>query len=552
MMHARWLLILLCLFGLPAAASNTGGDIPPALQPWQDWVLHDVQGWHCPHPPERAEPVSCQWPGVLELELDARGGRFSQRWQVYESGPVPLPGGEGLWPQQVRVDGKPVPVVPASGHPAVHLPAGTHRIEGRFQWHALPGRLPLSPAIGLLRLRIDGHEVPAYRRDANGLLWLGPTRSRAARPEADRVFLQVFRRIDDRIPVRIETRIHLRVSGQPREARLPLVLPEGFTPYRLHSSLPARLEADGQLRLQLRPGIWQITLLARSTGPVRTLALPAATAPWPQEELWSLDSGHYREAELGGGERVDPTQTELPPAWQKLPTRRMIPGKTRLELVELRRLSPEDRPDQLELRRSLWPDIHGSGWTVVDQMEGQLQRSWRLQQMPPLLLGRASANGRDRLITRLPEEPAAGIELREGKLALMAVSRIEEDTAALPANGWNTRMDRVSATLNLPPGWRLLATRGTEPVSGAWLQRWTLLDLFLVLITAVACLRLFGPAWGLVALLALGLAWHEPGAPHYAWLHLLAAAGLARVLPAGRLQWLARIWQWLALGILLL
>ena len=42
------------------------------------------------------------------------------------------------------------------------------------------------------------------------------------------------------------------------------VLPDGFTPVSIQSQLPARLEPDGNLRVQVRPGRWQITLVARA------------------------------------------------------------------------------------------------------------------------------------------------------------------------------------------------------------------------------------------------------------------------------------------------
>ena len=52
--------------------------------------------------------------------------------------------------------------------------------------------------------------------------------------------------------------------------------------------------------------------------------------------------------------------------------------------------------------------------------------------------------------------------------------------------------------------------------------------------TAAVAGRLFGWPWGLVALLALAVAYHEPRAPRQVWLHVLASLALLRVLPAGR------------------
>jgi hypothetical protein len=49
----------------------------------------------------------------------------------------------------------------------------------------------------------------------------------------------------------------------------------------------------------------------------------------------------------------------------------------------------------------------------------------------------------------------------------------------------------VSGQLHLPPGWRLLHASGVDEVADTWLQRWTLLDIFLVLVIAVAIGRLY-------------------------------------------------------------
>ena len=91
----------------------------------------------------------------------------------------------------------------------------------------------------------------------------------------------------------------------------------------------------------------------------------------------------------------------------------------------------------------------------------------------------------------------------------------------------------VSGVLNLPPGWRLLSAGGVDVIPGTWFERWTLLDLFVVLIIALAVFKLWNWRWGLLALLTLGLTYHEPGAPRLVWLCLLAAVALLRFLPEG-------------------
>jgi hypothetical protein len=54
-----------------------------------------------------------------------------------------------------------------------------------------------------------------------------------------------------------------------------------------------------------------------------------------------------------------------------------------------------------------------------------------------------------------------------------------------------------------------------------------------VLIIALAVSKPWGFHWGLGALLAMTLSWHEPGAVRLLWLCLIAAARLLGVAPGG-------------------
>jgi len=53
-----------------------------------------------------------------------------------------------------------------------------------------------------------------------------------------------------------------------------------------------------------------------------------------------------------------------------------------------------------------------------------------------------------------------GVELRKGQLHLVAESRYQASTGTVPAVGWDHDFQSLSANLHLPPGWRLLTTRG--------------------------------------------------------------------------------------------
>ena len=175
----------------------------------------------------------------------------------------------------------------------------------------------------------------------------------------------------------------------------------------------------------------------------------------------------------------------------------------------------------------------GGGYTWSDKVEGTLTRSWRLEMAPPSRLERVVVAGRDQVITRRAGSApgAAGVEVRQGTVLLGAEGRIE-NRWALPAVGWDHGFQQVTGELHLPPGWRLLAATGVDEVPGTWIGRWTLLDLFLVLVIALAVRHLWGTRWGLIALAAMIVSWQERDAPQWVWIVVLALEALRRLLPA--------------------
>ena len=535
-MRYRWLLLLV-LLGLAILPAQAGAavQIPESLRPWVDWVLHDSPQAHCPflyNAPER----HCAWPARLELKLNDTGGGFTQQWQVDAEAWLPLPGDAEHWPQSVTVNGEAALVSLDSGRPALRLPAGSYRVTGQFLWGRLPETLLIPPATGLLALSINGAVVAFPELEGDGRLWLRGRQAGKRTQDGDRLDLQVFRRIVDANPLQVLTRIEMDVSGVQREVTLDNTLLPGFLPLRISSPLPARLEPDGRLRVQLRPGHWTVEVATRATSYVVELSAPAQAAPWPGEEVWVFESNNsLRLVELEGLVGIDPAQTRLPQDWRNLPAYRVLPGDT-LRFKVIRRGDPDPEPDRLMLDRSLWLDFDGKGYTLHDEISGSMTHAWRLEVQPGIELGQIVIDGMPQLITTLPDSSQAGVEVRRGVIRLGADSRYERSTATLPVAGWDHDFQQVNATLNLPPGWKLLAASGVDRVSTTWLQRWSLLDLFLVLIGALAVLRLWGWPWGLLALLTLGLTWHEPGAPRFVWLNILAAIALLRVLPHNRFR----------------
>ncbi len=549
----RALLVVFSLAMGAAAASPVA--VPPALEGWRGWALDGQEYRRCPLLSSAdagdASSFKCVWPERLTLSLDAQGGRFAQHWQLFAEGWIRLPGNVEHWPLSVRVNGNAGAVVQRQGFPALRLAAGNYAVTGEFDWSARPESIDIDPRTALVDLKLDGRAVAQPERPG-GSVWLGKRRS-AEQPE--RMEVQVYRLLLDEVPAQLVTRIRLQVAGDAREELFGPVLPEGFIPTSLQSALPARLEQEGKLRVQVRPGSWEITLNARGVAVAKELKRPTAQGTWAREEIWSFQGqDRLRIAAAEGAEGVDPAQANVPPEWRRDPAFRMGVD-SRLTVVERSRGLQNVDDNRLALFRSLWLDFDHGGLTSVDRINGRMLRDWRLETAAPFVVQSASAGGENLLITRNSQGEGVGLELRAPNLALQATTRSSRSGGSLPASGWATRFDSVSGELILPPGHRLLAIAGADRAPTSWLEHWGLWGVFGVLVVAVFAGWLAGVPAGIVALVALLLTYQE--GPEYIWLwsNLLAAMALARAAPEGRLQRFARSYRlasFVVLGIALL
>jgi len=557
------LLVLSTLFfaSLLQAKPLTREQVPEPLKPWISWVLQDNPELACPFLYNSYEQKRCSWPTQLALDLTPAKGVFSISWKVYKDSWVSLPGDNKHWPLNVTVNGKPALVMDKNGIPSIKLVAGPdhlakYQLKGQFLWDAIPDNMAIPDDTGLIGLTVNGLAIPAPTIK-DGQLWLKESDSGQRKPEniQNNLAVQVFRKMIDEVPLQVLTHLVLDVSGEQREVKLPFPLLNGFIPLQLQSPLPARLEPDGQLIVQVRPGQWQIEILARSTKELSAIAYPQESKDWPESEIWAFEARpELRVVEIEQLSAIDASQTNLPEDWKNLPAYKINQGQA-MGFKVIRRGDPEPEPNQLSITRKLWLDFDGKGYTVNDAINGRMTSGWRLNALPDTQLGKVTLDGNNQLITQQAGTNKQGVELRKGMIMLDADSRIKGDIDAMSAVGWEQSFHTVSAELNLPPGWRLLAARGVDNVPDSWISRWTLLDLFLVLITALATGRLWDRYWGALALITLVIIWHEPGAPHYVWLNILAATALLGVLPQGKFYKFTRGYLnvcWLALVLIAL
>jgi hypothetical protein len=515
-------------------------DAPPALAPWQGWVLDKHPDANCTRVALNIEQRVCAWPGRLSLAVSDKGGSFSQSLLVEGAGWVGVPGDREHWPQALTLNGRTVSALEHNGLPMLWLERGDYVLRGNFEWHALPQSLTLPAATALLELNLNGASVAAPNLD-RGRLWLRAPAATADAGEHNSVKVEVFRRIHDDIPRTVRTVLRLSVAGKARELKLGRFLLADAEPIRFDAPLPARIEDDGSLRVQARAGQWEIALDARLLGDANTFAMSRQGDDWPAQEVWAFAAEPaLRRVQIDGAPSVDPSQLDLPADFANLPTW-LLDADTRLVLTEQARGDASPPPNELSLDRTVWLDFHGDGATIRDRINGRLTQGWRLDAQPAVQLGRVSIDGQPRLVTQLDKGGAAGVEIRNPQVSLEALARLD-DIDGLNAAGWQTDFNGVQMQLLVPPGWKLWHASGPDRVEASWVSHWNLWAIFLSLLIVAAVLRLLDWRWAMVAALTVALVYHERLGLIVLLLPLLVAIALLRVVDAANARrWIQRI-----------
>ena len=479
------------------------------MDKWESWVLEDHQQHDCPWLMAKGKDKACIWPGALALQAGAKGGTFTYTVDVYEKRAfISVPGNADHWPTHVVVNGKPAPIVERNKRPHIALSSGHHKIHGNFSWAKRPAQLAIPRNVAIVSLQLDGKSRAVDRR--NGQLIFSSQSDVTQKKANDSLSLEVFRLLSDGVPVTMSTHITLSVSGKPREVTFGRVMLTGTELLHIRSPIPARIEADGSMRAQVTAGEHTIQVFSRFIQSPDAIITEKLTKEWPESEYISFKSAtDIRQAKLSGPISIDTTQISIPVEWEEYPTYRMGDGET-LNIETEFRGDHSPGANELYVTRDLWLDFDGEGITALDRISGEMKKDWRLNAAKGTSIGRATVDNAPVLITR--SAGLEGIEVRSPNIELEAVTRTES-TSGFSASGWDARADEYSATLHLPPGWRVLHATGVDSVWGTWLSQWDLWDVFLVLIIISVTRKLIGNSVAALATGAFLIALHEPGTP---------------------------------------
>ena len=531
---------LLWLFSLPLFAQE---NIPKPIQEWQAWVLDGSEYLECPfiNHAEYMVPDShlCAWPSALVINANDQGAAFEQAWNILEESIIPLPGDGAHWPHSVLANNQPVPIIRYKDGPAVQLKAGTYRITGQFNWNETPESILIPSTYPLVNLTINQQEVP-FPKIESGELWF--QQSEQSESVQDSIEINVARHVTDGPYIKLETYLALNVSGKSREIALGKALPEGFKLSGIEGEVPAFLDAEGTLYAKLKPGEWELNILAYAPPELLSWKRPEISNQWPNEEIWVFSPEEtLRIGKLSGARVFDSSQAYMPDDWYDLPSYLVTPQDVLTYDIQ-HRGKPLHLENQLSLERTLWLSFDNSLYTFNDRLTGNMLEDWRLQMPSPFVLESAEDQDGSVLITTL-EQDERGVENRYPDLNIKARGIINY-SKELPVTGWDSDFESVSITLNVPPGNKLFAVFGADRVTDSWWGNWSIWSSFIVLLASIAAGRLISLTAGIATGIMLLFIYQEGGAPIVAVLNLIIAITINKHQPFERLKpWINAYWM---------
>lgn len=517
------ILHLFAIFLFTTANLLHASETPKSLEEWKPWVLEKHPEMNCPIL-FNDNIRTCAWNSELRIAATNTGATFTLRTETFSEQWISLPGNSTFWPQQINLNNNKINVRDNEGIAEILLPAGNHIISGEFHWKELPRTLQVPQQTGIIQLSLNGKPVAAPSIENGNELWLSANETQTATAHQDTMNVRVFRKLSDNIPLQLTTQLQLDVSGKERELELGPFLLSGFTTTEFTSELPARIEKNGNLRVQVKPGSWVITLNSQSATPLHNLTFTPTSELWPQQEIWTFEANRQlRSVQISGVQTIDPQQTQLPEEWKQLPAYLMTPD-THFIIEELQRGANQQANNELTLEKKTWLSFDGESFIHQDQISGTAHNS-RLETINPYELTNAIIASKPQLITHLNGSKNTGVEIRTHQVDVLAVSHLAR-SLTLPVSGWNTDFTKVNMQLYMPPGWSLITATGTSSEHGTWISKWTLWDMFLIFIIAAAIGRITTPLYGVLAAVTLLLIFQRTDAPIFIWLNIIAAIAL--------------------------
>lgn len=542
--------ILTSLYAIFLSFSIVAAEIPPELAKWEGWVKYQQEFRNCPSlngqlAGKKAAHL-CAWPSLLTLQVEDSQGSFSQVWEVIEESRVPLPGDLRHWPQEVLVNNRKASVLQEQNQPYLLLNRGRYQIQGRFFWDKRPESIYVPAANVLFKVTVN-NETQEFVAVNNNQLWLGSI-EKADVKEKDYLRLWANRLITDGHPMTMTVALNMQVSGRAREQKITRFSPQNYQLMKVNSGLNTRIDSNGNLWMQLKPGEHQAKLTFKLHGNNDEIQFQEVGDEWPKQEIWIYQANErLRSTQIEGLASIDAEQGFVN-EWKRLPHYVINAGDSLTINERQRGLSHNF--DSLALSRNMWLSFDSENYYFFDVITGEKSKDWRVNTIDGYRLTQLSNHEQQRLIT-LDDQKRTGAEIRTPQINIKASGEVPK-ALMNHASGWDMPLARTEVILHIPPGRKLFHISGADFSHGDWISQWDLIDLFFVLVIVALVFKVFGLTTSIIALLTLALGYHESDMPVFLWFNLVVALALVLKVTSPKLKKWAGYYRWLSVGILAL
>ncbi len=435
-------------FILFLANSVASPHLPAELAEWNDWVLAQNPTVACIN----RLPSNCSWSGRLSLTVQSDEGRFTLTGVNDAEAWVDLPGASGLWPVNVQLNGKHVPVMSNTDTPRINVPLGKFEIKGTIVWNSVPKELPLPKSVGIIELKQNEQPIPV-QLDGQGHLLLNQQDT----VNKSNPIITASRLWKDGPTPTLTTHISVQNSGVGQIVPLGSIQLQDSLLIDLHSSVNNWVDSNGALLAYIPSGTHILSYTHALPANVEQISTPTPPTNWPTTEEWAIHTDNtIRQLSFEGLQPIDQSTSAVPIEWKHHPTYSKDSDRT-VKFQTVLRGNPTPPPNNLSLSRTLWPKLTGDGFWIQDEIVGSMTQTWILQPPTHLSIQSIEQNGFAQSIVE-SSDGTTTIPIRNQEVSTTIIAEISESNPTF--HPWNLDFSSVTIAMVVPPSSLLLYWNG--------------------------------------------------------------------------------------------
>lgn len=462
------------------------GVIPSDVSEWIDWVKKDNFTLNCP------TTENCVFLPILEikrnefLDFQFKGLNYTKSNWVS----LPYSTNKKLWPISASINGEKAVIIEKNDIPYIEVSEGEFELSVSYDNNLKKVKEIILPFQPLVYANYSNFNISL--KDSNLVV-----DSDDREESKTNTTIQVYRKLQDNIPLNLTTLIKIDYSGLAKEIELGKVLPDGFYLSKINSNLKVSFR-DGKYFAQVVPGTHIITVDAYSPQNIKEISTKALINGSGQE-IWSIEfNSALRQLKINDVSQIDPNQANVPDNWKGLPAW-LVEGE--IGLSSDREGVKVDSPLELTSSKTSWYGFNGNKITTIDNVNTLNNDNQILQIKTDNTKAQfIKINNIPQLIVEKDNYPTVLLPLGNLNIKTQYQSLIDDRIPVFLFNGINTN---YNWDMLLAPRNRVLAGTGVEKIEGSWKDSWDLYSLFFLFLLTFGVYKIIGKYVAIICFLSI-------------------------------------------------